>query len=69
MQHESLEFKIIMDDSKNTEVLAREAHLDLARRPTRLPCSSIKAQYRPETWRADHRASRRRAAAGAADRA
>jgi hypothetical protein len=30
MEHESLEFKIVMDDRPNTEVLARLAHLDLA---------------------------------------
>jgi hypothetical protein len=30
MEHESLEFKIIMDDGPDTEVLARLAHLDLA---------------------------------------
>jgi hypothetical protein len=30
MEHESLEFKIVMDDGPNTEVLARLAHLDLA---------------------------------------
>jgi hypothetical protein len=30
MEHESLEFKIVMDDGPDTEVLARLAHLDLA---------------------------------------
>jgi len=30
MEHESLEFKIVMDDDPDTEVLARLAHLDLA---------------------------------------
>jgi hypothetical protein len=30
MEHESLNFKIVVDDGPNTEVLARLAHLDLA---------------------------------------
>jgi hypothetical protein len=31
MEHESLEFKFVMDDGKDIEVLVRVAHLDLAR--------------------------------------
>ncbi len=30
MEHESLEYKIVMDDGKDTKVLARLEHLDLA---------------------------------------
>jgi hypothetical protein len=37
MEHESLEFNIVMDDGPNTEVLARVAHLDLAGRHTGRP--------------------------------
>jgi hypothetical protein len=30
VEHENLQFKIVMDDGSNTEVLAQLAHLDLA---------------------------------------
>jgi hypothetical protein len=38
MKHESLEYKMVMDDGKDTEVPARPGHLDLAG-PATLPCA------------------------------
>jgi hypothetical protein len=69
-EHERLEFKIVMDDGPNTEVLARLAHLDLAGPAYRAAVLKLSEPERlSPPRRSDHRASRRRAAAGAADRA